>query len=182
MPADRCRVGLVINGQNQYYQRDREEKRNGRYVAVPYFVVDDQVATMSEAAARAFVSRLRAMRLDPWIEDCKDGRRIEVANETVQQSGVDTRTPVSASIDDVNDYVVKPANTPNGPKWFIHIDVPGITEPQVVYADDPLRVLQRAEDMGFLKYAPLYKRPEPQAPATPNSHAGGYRRRPGDLL
>jgi hypothetical protein len=48
----------------------------------------------------------------------------------------------------VNDYVIKPANTPNGTKWFLRIDLPGVAEPQI--ADDPLGVLQRAEDMGVL--------------------------------
>jgi hypothetical protein len=180
MPADRTRVGVIFQGVPQYYQRDREEKRGDKWVAVPFFVVNkNESAAMSEVAAKTFVLKLQALGVTgAWIEDCRDGRRIEVTSES-SQSGKDTRTEVTASIDDVNDYIVKPANTPNGPKWFIHIEVPGITEPQVFYADDPLGVLQRAEDMGFLKYAPLYKRPEPQAPAPRNSSA--YRKRPGDV-
>jgi hypothetical protein len=182
MPADRCYVGAVVNGSNQFYQRDTERKgKDGRWESVPYFVLNrSEALTMSEAAAKIFVARLRSLKVNSaWIEDARDGRRIEVTSESTQ-SGKDTRAEVTASIDDVNDYLIKPANTPNGPKWFIHIVVPGITEPQVVYADDPLGVLQRAEDMGFLKYAPLYKRPEPQSPASTNS-AGVVRRRPGDL-
>jgi hypothetical protein len=180
MSADRTRVGVIFQGVPQYYQRDREEKRNGKFVAVPFFVVNtNEAATMSEAAAKTFITKLRSLGVqNAWIEDCKDGRRVEFKTEAAQ-SGKDTRTEVTASIDDVNDYIIKPANTPNGQKWFIHIDVPGITEPQVIYGDDPLGVLQRAEDMGFLKYAPLYKRPEPQEPAPTNSRVG-FRRRPGD--
>jgi hypothetical protein len=181
MPADRVYVGVVLNGQPQFYQRETERKsKDGRWESVPYFVLSrSEATTMSEAAAKTFVARLRSMRVNSaWIEDARDGRRIEVTSESTQ-SGEDHRTPVAASIDDVNDYIIKPANTPNGPKWFIHIDLPGVTDPQIIYADDPLGVLQRAEDMGFLKYAPLYKRPEPQPTATPNS-AGVIRRRPGD--
>ncbi len=182
MAAERCYVGVVFpNGAAQYYQRETERKsKDGRWEAIPYFVNRSEAITMSEAAAKMFVARLRSLHVNSaFIEDARDGRRIEVASES-SQSGKDTRTEVSASIDDVNDYVVKPANTPNGPKWFIRIDVPGITDPQVIYAEDPLGVLQRAEDMGFLKYAPLYKRPEPQQPATPNSRVG-FRRRPGSI-
>jgi hypothetical protein len=178
MPAERCRVGLVINGQNQYYQRDREEKRNGRYVAVPYFVVD-QAATMSEAAARSFVSRLRAMRLDPWIEDCVDGHRIEVANETVQQSGVDTRVPMKASLDDQNYFAVRPANTVEGPRWFVRCIVPGRPEPDTIYSETVLGALERAQDLNFLQYGERAPAPPPQPPATPNSSV--VRRRIGDL-
>jgi hypothetical protein len=151
MPAERCRVGIKLKDLNQYYQRDREEKRKGRYVAVPFFVVDtNQAVTMSESAAKMFVARLRSLGVSSaWIEDCVDGRRIEFTSES-SQSGKVARTPVAASIDDVNDYVIKPANTPNGTKWFLRIDLPGVAEPQIVHADDPLGVLQRAEDMGVL--------------------------------
>lgn len=118
-----------------------------------------------------------------FIEDAKDGRRIEFTSESVQ-SGKDTRLEVAATLDDENSpqarwYVVKPANTPNGPKWFLHIDLPGVTDPQVIYADEPLGVLQRAEDMRFLQHAVKYERPQPQTPTPRNSSA--YRKRPGDV-
>src|SRR5258708_37914754 len=118
--AERCRVGVMLNGVPEFYQRDTEQKRGDKWVAVPFFVIDtSQAATMTEAAAKAFVTRLRALRADPWIEDCIAGRRIEVANES-QQSGEDNRTAVAATLDDEHSpearwYVVKPANTPNGP-------------------------------------------------------------------
>ncbi len=185
MPAERTRVGVMIHGEAQYYQRDREEKRNGKFVAVPFFVVDtSQAAKMSEAAAKTFVTKLRSLGVqNAWIEDCVDGRRIEFTSESTQ-SGEDTRTPVAATLDDENSpqarwYVVKPANTPNGPKWFLHIDLPGVTDPQIIYADESLGVLQRAEDMGFLQHAVKYERPQPQTPAPRNSSA--YRKRPGDV-
>jgi hypothetical protein len=186
MPAERTRVGVILNGIPQFYQRDREEKRNGKFVAIPFFVVDtSQAATMSEMGAKSFVSRLRSLGVNnAWIEDCIDGRRIESASE-LTHSGEDTRTPVAATLDDENSpearwFVVKPANTPNGPKWFLRIDLPGVADPQIVYADDALGVLQRAEDMGFLQHAVKYERPQPQAPVPQNSRV--VRRRPGDLI
>ena len=40
MAAERCRVGVMFNGVPQYYQRDREEKRGTKFVAIPFFVVN----------------------------------------------------------------------------------------------------------------------------------------------
>src|ERR1700733_12145225 len=166
----RVRVGHVINGVDQYYQREAEGREGSTYVVKPFFVAEKrQAIVMSEELGVALVKRLRALKANPWLEDVATERRIDVAGGSTQ-SGVDTRTAVSASIDDINDYIVKPAATPHGPKWFLRIDVPGITDPQIIYADDPLGVLQRAADMNFLQYAPLYKRPEPQqAPPARNS-------------
>jgi hypothetical protein len=185
MPAERTRVGVMLNGVPQYYQRDREEKRNGKFVAVPFFVVNtSEAVTMSESAAKSFVSRLRSLGVNnAWIEDCVDGRHIEFTSE-LTQSGEDVRTPVAATLDDEHSpearwYVVKPICRPDGRKWFIRIDVPGIAESQILYADDALGVLRRAEDMGFLKYAVRYERPQPQTSAPRNSSA--YRKRPGDV-
>src|SRR5580704_15526472 len=162
MPAERCYVGAVVNGSNQFYQRDTEVRDGTKYVAKPYFVLNrSEAITMSEAAGKVFVTRLRSLGVNSaWLEDARDGRRIEVTSES-QQSGEDNRTSVSASIDDVNDYIIRPANTPNGPKWFLRVDLPGVADPQIIYADDPLAVLQRAEDMGFLKYAVKYERHQP---------------------
>jgi hypothetical protein len=179
MSAERTRVGIIFQGVPQYYQRDREEKRGNKFVAIPFFVVNtSEAATMPEIAAKSFVSRLRSLGVqNAWIEDCLDGRRIEFTSESTQ-SGEDTRTPVAATIDDVNSYVVKPICRPDGQKWFMRIDPPGIAT-QVIYADDPLGVLQRATDMNFLQYAEKYERPQPQqAPAVNNSRV--VRQRPGD--
>jgi hypothetical protein len=179
MPAERCRVCVHLNGVTQHYQRDQEQRRDGRWVAVPYFVINQREATiMSEAQAIAFVHKLRGLGANPWIEDAKDGRRIDVIQEN-QQSGEDNRVPVIASLDDSIWYVVKPICRPDGRKWFLRIDVPGIPDPQIIYADEPLGVLQRAEDMGFLRYAQQYVRPpEPQRAAP--IYSRGYRLRPGD--
>ena len=181
MPADRCRVCVTLNGSPQYYQRDTEQKREGRWVAIPYFVLDPkQAAPMSEAMAKAFVAKLQDLGVkNLWIEDSRDGRRIEVACESQPQSGEDNRTVMVASLDDCNDYVVRPICRPDGRKWFIRIDIPGIAQPQVIYADDPLAVLQRAADMNFLRYAEKYIQPQPQQ--TPVTNSNGVRRRPGDL-
>jgi hypothetical protein len=171
----------MLNGVPQYYQRDREEKHNGKFVAIPFFVVNtSEAATMPEIAAKSFVSRLRSLGVhNSWIEDCKDGRRIDVAHES-QQSGEDNREAVAASLDDVNFYVVKPICRPDGRKWFLKIIVPGLPDPYVTYGDEPLATIKRAEDLGYLRFAERYERPQPQqAPATRNSSA--VRRRPGDL-
>lgn len=185
MAAERCRVGLMIQGLPQFYQRDREEKRGNNFVAIPYFVIStNEAATMSEAAAKVFLTRLRSLGVSSaWIEDARDGRRIDLAQES-QQSGEDHRTPVAATLDDADSpqarwYHIKPANTPNGPKWFIRIDLPGVVDPQIIYADDPLAVLQRAADLDYLKYAVKYERPQPPAPVV--KHSSGARRRPGDI-
>ena len=186
MPADRCYVGAIVNGSEQFYQREMERKgKSGRFEAVPFFVLNrSEAAVMSEAAAKVFIGRLRSLGANPWIEDAKDGRRIEFASESTV-SGEDHRPPVAATLDDEHSpearwFVVKPANTPDGPKWFLRIDLPGVADPQIIYADDPLGVLQRAQDLGFLAHAVRYERPQPQAPARQNS-AGVVRRRIGDL-
>lgn len=185
MPAERCRVGIIYSGVPQFYVRETEQKRGERWVAVPHFDPNTaQAATMSEGAAKSFVARLQSLGVrSPWIEDATNGRHIEFASESTQ-SGEDTRTAVAATLDDEHSpearwYVVKPICRPDGRKWFIRIDVLGIAEPQILYADDPLGVLQRAEDLGFLKYAVRYERPQQQAPEVKKS-AGVVRRRPGD--
>jgi hypothetical protein len=72
MSADRCYVGAVVparalgpalaHGVPQFYQRDREEKRGDKFVAVPFFVVNtNEAATMSEGAAKSFVARLQSL-------------------------------------------------------------------------------------------------------------------------
>jgi hypothetical protein len=179
MATERCRVGVMLNGLQQYYQRDREEKRNGKWASIPYFVVDlKQASAMSEAVATAFVKKLQALGVkNLWIEDCKDGRRIEVAGET-PQSGEDNRTAMIASLDDINEYVVYPIARPEGRKYFLKIIVPGLPNPYVAYGDDPLATLSKAAALDYLRFAEKYERPQ-QAPPVHNSN--GARRRPGDL-
>jgi hypothetical protein len=101
---------------------------NGRYEAVPFFVLNrSEAAVMSEAAAKAFVARLRSLGVNSaWLEDARDGRRIKLAGESTTQSGEDSREAVAASLDDANFYVVKQSCRPDGRKWFLKIIVPGL--------------------------------------------------------
>jgi hypothetical protein len=187
MPSERCYVGVILNGSEQFYQRDMERKgANGRFEAVPFFVLNrSEAAVMSEAAAKAFVARLRSLGANPWIQDAKDGRRIDVSGESTQ-SGEDTRTPVAATLDDENSpearwYVVKPICRPEGRKWFLKIIVPGLPDPYVTYGDDALATLKRAEDLGYLRFAERYERTQPQQAPAPQNSAGALRRRPGSI-
>lgn len=66
------------------------------------------------------------------------------------------REPVIATLDDATWFVVRPANTVNGPQWFLKIRVPGRPTVETIYAADPLAVLQRAHDLGWLKFAEKY--------------------------
>jgi hypothetical protein len=185
MPADRTRVCVTLNGTTQYYQRDIEVRDGTKYIAKPYFVIDvKQAATMSEPAAKTFVSRLRAMRLDPWIEDCRDGRRIEFSsNESQQPLFGDTRIAVRATLDDEHSsearwYKLIPVNRPDGgAMWLLKCLVPGVPDPQLIYEKDPLSCLRRAQDLNFLQHGERAPAPEPEAPAAPRV---GFRRRPGD--
>jgi hypothetical protein len=181
MPADRVYVGAVVNGSDQFFQRDTERKgKNGRWEAVPYFVLNRSEATvMPQAAAEIFVARLRSLKVNSaFIEDARDGRRIDLAHET-QQSSEDNRVPMRASLDDQNYFAVRPANTVEGPRWFVRCTVPGRPEPDVIYSETILGALQRAMDLNFLQYGERAPAPEPQAPAVRNSSA--YRKRPGDV-
>lgn len=183
MSAERCRVGIILNDLTQYYQREMETRRDGRWVAIPHFVVNrSESITMSEAVAKALVLRLRSLgALSAWVEDAKDGRRIDVPFENQQPSGEDHRVPVIAKLDDSTEdhwYVVKPICRPEGRKYFLSIAVPGLPDNQVIYGDHPEEVLQRARDLGWLQFAPIYQRPQPQQAAPIYN---GPRRRPGDI-
>jgi hypothetical protein len=181
MPAERCYVGAVVNGSDQFYQRDSERKsKDGRWESVPYFVLNrSEATTMSEGAAKIFVARLRSMRVNSaWIEDARDGRRIDLAYESQQSSGEDTRVPMKASLDDQNYFAVRPANTVEGPRWFVRCTVPGRPEPDTVYSETILGALQRAQDLNFLQYGESAPAPEPKPQPVNNSRV--VRRRPGD--
>src|SRR5258708_5548198 len=181
MPAERCYVGAVVNGSDQFFQRDTERKsKDGRWEALPYFVLNRSEATvMPQAAAEIFVARLRSLKVNSaFIEDARDGRRIDLAYESQQTSGEDTRVPMRASLDDQNYFAVRPANTVEGPRWFIRCKVPGRPMQDTVYSETVLGVLQRAQDLNFLQYGEQAPAPEPeQEPAVKNSSA--YRKRPG---
>ncbi len=180
MPADRCKVALELYGHTQFYQREREEKNptTGSYYSQPYFSLDPPHLIMTEAIARALVQKLRnEFKVRPWIVDVSDGRRIDV-EEPTQQSGEDNRTSKIATLNDIDWYIVQPICRPDGRKWFIKIIVPGVSDPQVLYGDDPLAALQRAQDMNFLQFADKYAAP-PQPPQVQAPPAAA-RLRPGD--
>jgi hypothetical protein len=186
MSAERCRVGVILNGLKQFYVRETEQKREGQWIAIPLFDTDLKQATaMSEAVATAFVKKLQALGVKGmWLEDCRDGRRIEMPSE-LQQSGVDHRTTVRATLDDENSlearwFIVKPVNRPNGgPMWLLKCVVPGIPDPQLIYERDPLSCLQRAQDLNFLQYGERAPAPQPQPVTNPTALTA--RLRPGGL-
>jgi hypothetical protein len=174
----RVRVGHIINGVDQYYQREAEVRERNNFVVKPFFVADKrQAITLSEDLGIALVKKLRALKANPWLEDVSNERRIDVADEPQQSSGKDTRVPMKASLDDQNYFAVRPANTTEGPKWFVRCTVPGRPTEDIIYSDTILGALERAQDLGFLQYGESAPAPEPEAPAAPRV---GFRRRPGD--
>jgi hypothetical protein len=187
MPAERVYVGAVVNGYDMYYQRETEVRDGTKYVAKPYFVPNrSEAVVMSQAAAEMFVARLRSLKVSTaWIEDAKDGRRIELAsNESPQPQFGDTRTAVRATLDEPSPeerwYRVVPVNRPDGgAMWLLKCLVPGVSDPQLIYGKDPHSCLQRALDLNFLQHGERAPAPEPEAPA-PQTRVG-YRRRPGDV-
>jgi hypothetical protein len=182
----RVRVGLLLYGVDQYYQREEEirDVKTGRWITRPYFVVEKNKAiTMSEQIGLALVARLRGLTLKPFLEDVSDERRLDIPQQNVSGSGwEDNRTNMIASLDGVNHYLIKPICRPSGRFWFLRIEVPGLGDPYVAYGDEPLDCLRKAEELGYLRFAERYETPQPQqAPATPNQTAPKWRRRPGDL-
>lgn len=188
MPAERCRVGIIYSGVPQFYVRETEQKRGERWVAVPLFDPNvAQAAVFSEIAARDFVARLRSLGVNPWVEDCKDGRRIELTQESQQaQQFGDSRTPVRATLDDEYSpearwYKLIPVNRPDGgAMWLLKCLVPGVPDIQLIYEKEPLSCLQRAMDLNFLQYGERAPAPEPQ-PVAQIRTAPTARRRIGDL-
>jgi hypothetical protein len=173
-------VGVIYSGVPQFYVRETEQKRGEQWVAVPLFDPNvPQAAVFSEAAAKAFVTRLRSMRVDAWVEDARDGRRIEVTHES-QQFSEDNRVPMRASLDDINFFAVYPANTMEGKRWFLRCAVPGRPTQDTIYSETILGALQRAQDLNFLQHGERAPAPEPQ-PASPIRSAPTWRRRTGDL-
>lgn len=183
MSAERVYVVAMINGTEQRYQRDTEQRRDGRWIATPYFVINRREAvTMSQEQGRALVEKIRGLgfRGELWLETTR-GRRIDLV-QPAQESSEDHRQPVIATLDGVNWYAVKPIIRPaEGRQWFISIPVPGFPVPVVLYAPEPLEVLQRASDLNYLQFATRYETPAPQQQQQQQTAAQsrGYRRRPG---
>ena len=177
----RVYVAVNLNGSVQYYQRDREERsRDGQWFSQPFFVTERLHATqMDEAAAKSLVNRLRNdFRESPWLESVQDRARIDVPREGYPQEP-EQRKPVIATLDDVNWYIVKPANTPNGPRWFVSVMPPGrvVGDPDPIYADTPLSVLERIHNLGWTHLLERYVPPAAPAPVQPQTNLP--RLRPG---
>jgi hypothetical protein len=181
----RVRVGLVLQGTETFYQREEEIKdtSTGKWKTRPYFVTDKrQAITMSEDVGLVMVTKLRGLKLNPFLEDVSNERRLDLPSQNVPDSGEDNRTNMIATLDGVNSYLIKPICRPSGRCWFLRIDVPGLPDPYVAYGEDPLACLRKAEDLNYLRFAERYETPQPQqAPATQNQTAPKWRRRPGDL-
>jgi hypothetical protein len=179
----RVRVGLLLYGTEQYYQREEEirDAKTKRYMLRPYFVTEKrQAITMSEDLGLAMVTKLRGLKLNPFLEDVSNERRLDLPQQNVPDSGEDNRTNMIASLNDVDEYLVKPICRPSGRCWFIRIDVPGLPDPYVAYGEDPLACLRKAEDLNYLRFAERYERPQPQH-AAPVKNSNVARRRPGDF-
>jgi|SRR5580692_12379539 hypothetical protein len=180
MPA-RVRVCIFLNGCDQFYQREGEYREGTKFVVKPSFVIDRRAAiTVSEQAGLVLVERLRKLGAKPWLEDVETQRRIDPANAATTNFTEDTRIPMKASLDDQNYFAVRPANTVEGPRWFVRCTVPGRPEPDVIYSETILGALQRAEDVGFLAYGERAPAPEPQPAAPVARNSSVVRRRPGD--
>ena len=176
----RVYVAVALNGNTQYWQRDREMKdANGAWFAQPYFVIDRKLGTqMDDVPAKALVNRLRAeFHESPWLESVEPRERIDVPREG-STSEPEKRSPVIATLDDVNWFIVRPAETPNGPKWYVHVKNPRVPgEPTPVFGDSPLETLEKAKGLGFLDFIEKYVPPAPAAPAQPPTNQP--RLRPG---
>jgi hypothetical protein len=178
----RVRVGLLLNGVEQFYQREAEvrDDKTGKFVVKPWFVDKRQAITMSEEIGLRLVERLRGLKVNAFMEDVVGERRMDLPQQNVPDSGTDDRVNMIGSLDGIDSYLVRPANRPSGRCWFLKINVPGLPEPFVSYADDVLGVLQHAQDLNYLRFAERYEPPQPQQ-AAPVQNSSGWRRRPGDI-
>ncbi len=178
--AAKVYVCVQIHGCVQFYQRDVEQKRNGHWTAVPTFVRTKEEATaMLEESGRALVRRLRLLKEDPWLQDAA-GNRIDVPEEATQNFVEDERVPMVVTLDQKDWYLVFPANTPDGPRWFARANVPGRVEPDTIYGTTMIAVLERARDLKWLEFCE--KAPAPQASVPRVRKPSGPRVRPGDRI
>jgi hypothetical protein len=178
-------VGISLYGKSQYYQRDAENLVKGRWTAVPTFTPElPQAILMSEELALSLVKRLRDLKEDPWLQT-PEGQRIKPPEDGQPQHIEDTRKEVRATLDDEHSaaaqwYVVRPANTVNGPKWFVKYSLPGRPVGQdSVFSDSALEALERAKMIGVLEFCEKDV-PAPQAPQPAVAKVRGPMIRPGD--
>ena len=168
----RVYVAVNFGGSVQYFQRDREERdKSGNWFAQPYFVIDRKLATqMDDTVAKILVNRLRVeFHESPWLESVETRERIDVPRDG--SGTAEERKAVAATLNDVDWYVIKPANLPAGPKWFVHVKYPDrVGDPEPVYADTPLGVLERIQSLGWMSLIEdaRYIPPAPAAPTQPS--------------
>jgi hypothetical protein len=182
-------VAVNLNGGTQYYSRDSESLINNRWTSVPQFVVETGKASpMLEPTATALVKRLRSLREDPWLVSCTESQRLDVPEDGKPTYTEDNRQPVRATLDSdaavangtASWFVVRPARTPLGQKWFINYNLPNRPRGQdQIYSDSAIEVLERAQQLHVLEYA----EPAPaiqQVPKPVVQQARGPVVRPGD--
>src|SRR5271157_2338846 len=122
----RFHVALNLHGRVQYYSRDSESMVDKRWRSVPQFVIEiSKASPMLEATAISLVQRLRNLKEDPWLVSM-EGQRVNVAEDGKPNFSEDNRVPMRATLDSdavvaagtATWYVVRPARTPLGLKWF----------------------------------------------------------------
>lgn len=181
-------VVSAFDGSPRYYARHQTgtDSRTGVTFSQPFFVEKKAEAkAMGEDAARLFVRTLRnEFKADPYLESPATGERIDVGRDGIIEPA--KRTPMAATLDDENSpgarwFVVRPADTPQGPKWFVRVKNPRVPgEPTPVYGDSPLDALQKAKELGLLDFAvEPYVQPAPPAPT--QAQTNQPRSRPGSF-
>jgi hypothetical protein len=170
-------VAVNLKGGTQFYSRDSECLVDNRWKSVPQFVIEASKASpMLEPAAFSLVKRLRSLREDPWLQTL-EGQRVDVPEDGTPGSFTeDTRQPVRATLDSdvaVTDgaaawYIVRPARTPLGLKWFVNYNIPGRPVGQdQIYSTSAIEALERAAQLHVIEFcekAPaIQQSPKPAA-------------------
>jgi hypothetical protein len=142
---------------------------------------------MLEPTATALVQRLRSLKVDSWLVSM-EGQRVDVAEDGKPNFSEDNRVPMRATLDSdaavANNtarwYLVKPARTPLGLKWFVNYNLPGRPVGQdQIYSASAVECLERAEQLHVLEFCE--KAPAPQPKPAPVQQAVGPRVRPGSF-
>jgi hypothetical protein len=186
MASERVRIATLVQGEPQFYVRESEVNRAGKWIALPNFDPDPRRALiMKESIARILEQRLLGLRLSVWLEDLNwNARRLDPPQiNTSPSSEFPRESSCRVCLDDPVTpqskwYAVYPANTPNGPKWFIRANPPGLN-PYTIYDDTPVLVVERAAAMRMLEWAERAPSPEETKPQAPKS-TPSPRVRPGD--
>ena len=183
-------VAVNLNGGTQFYSRDSECLVANRWKSVPQFVVETSNASpILESTAFNLVKRLRSLREDPWLQTL-EGQRVDVPEDGTPGSFTEeTRQPVRATLDSdaaVEDgtaawYIVRPARTPLGLKWYVNYNIPDRPVGQdQIYSTSAVEALERAVELHVINFCE--KDPAiQQSPKPVVKQAVGPRVRPADL-